>query len=42
VADSIAEGIERARAALASGDAKRKLEEFVATTRELAGEAVDA
>jgi anthranilate phosphoribosyltransferase len=42
VADSIAEGIERARAALASGDAKRKLEEFVATTRELAGEAVGA
>ena len=42
VADSIAEGIERARAALASGAAKRKLEEFVAITRELAGEAVDA
>ncbi len=42
VADSIAEGIERARAALASGEAKRKLEEFVATTRELAGEAVGA
>ncbi len=42
VADSIAEGIERARAALASGAAKRKLEEFVAITRELAGEAVGA
>ena len=42
VADSIAEGIERARAAQASGAAKRKLEEFVAITRELAGEAVGA
>jgi anthranilate phosphoribosyltransferase len=42
VADSIAEGIERARAALASGAVKRKLEEFVAITRELAGEAVGA
>ncbi|WP_396616635.1 anthranilate phosphoribosyltransferase [Lysobacter soli] len=42
VADSIAEGIERARAALASGAAKHKLEEFVETTRELAGEPVGA
>lgn len=42
VADSIAEGIERARAALATGAAKHKLEEFVATTRELAGEPVGA
>ncbi|MDR0183662.1 anthranilate phosphoribosyltransferase [Lysobacter arvi] len=42
VADSIAEGIERARSALASGAARRKLEEFVATTRELASQPVDA
>lgn len=42
VAESIAEGIERARAALASGAAKAKLEEFVATTRELAAAAVGA
>jgi anthranilate phosphoribosyltransferase len=42
VADSIAEGIERARAALASGAAKAKLGEFVATTRELATANVEA
>ena len=36
VADSIAEGIERARAALAAGAALAKLEEFVALTRRLA------
>ncbi|MCF7221343.1 anthranilate phosphoribosyltransferase [Marilutibacter chinensis] len=35
VADSIAEGIARAREAMASGAAKAKLEEFVALTREL-------
>jgi anthranilate phosphoribosyltransferase len=33
---SIAEGIERARAAIASGAAKKKLEHFVATTQKLA------
>lgn len=42
VADSIAEGIDRARAALASGAARDKLEQFVATTRELAGQPVGA
>ncbi|MGO4222746.1 anthranilate phosphoribosyltransferase [Lysobacter sp. TAF61] len=42
VADSIAEGIDRARAALASGAAHDKLEQFVATTRELAGQPVGA
>ena len=36
VAASIAEGIEQARQAVASGAAKRKLEQFVATTRKLA------
>jgi anthranilate phosphoribosyltransferase len=35
VATSIAEGIERARAAIASGAAKRKLEQFVALTQKL-------
>jgi anthranilate phosphoribosyltransferase len=35
VAPSIREGIERARASIASGAAMRKLEEFVATTRAL-------
>jgi len=35
VATSIAEGIERARAAVASGAAKRKLEQFVAVTQKL-------
>jgi anthranilate phosphoribosyltransferase len=33
VATSIADGIERARAAIASGAAKRKLDEFVAFTQ---------
>ncbi len=42
VADSIAEGIDRARAALASGAAHAKLEEFVTATRELAGQPVGA
>lgn len=42
VADSIAEGIERARAALASGAALAKLEEFVALTRRLAAAPVEA
>jgi anthranilate phosphoribosyltransferase len=36
VADSIKEGIERAREAIASGAAKRKLQDFVALTRKLA------
>jgi len=36
VARSIGDGIERARAALASGAARRKLESFVATTQKLA------
>lgn len=36
VASSIAEGIERAREVIASGAARRKLDEFVATTRRLA------
>jgi anthranilate phosphoribosyltransferase len=35
VASSIADGIERARAVVASGAAKRKLEEFVAVTQKL-------
>ena len=37
VADSIAEGIERAREAVASGAARRKLDQFVAVTRKLGG-----
>lgn len=36
VADSIAEGIDRARAAIASGAARAKLDEFVALTQRLA------
>ena len=36
VAGSIEEGIERARAAIASGAAKRKLDAFVAATQKLA------
>ncbi len=36
VAGSIGEGIERARTAIASGAAKRKLEQFVAATQKLA------
>jgi anthranilate phosphoribosyltransferase len=39
VAASIKEGIERAREAIASGGAKRKLEQFVAVTRKLAPKA---
>jgi anthranilate phosphoribosyltransferase len=38
-APSIADGVARARAALASGAARRKLDEFVATTRRLAEKA---
>ncbi|MFT3756558.1 MAG: anthranilate phosphoribosyltransferase [Pseudoxanthomonas sp.] len=37
VADSVADGIERAREAIASGKAMQKLHEFVAATRALAG-----
>ncbi len=37
VANDIAEGIERARTVLADGSARAKLDEFVATTRALAG-----
>ncbi|MEJ7670701.1 MAG: anthranilate phosphoribosyltransferase [Casimicrobiaceae bacterium] len=37
VAASIGEGIERAREAVASGAAKRKLEQFVTTTQKLGG-----
>jgi len=36
LAATIGEGIERARAAIASGAAKKKLEQFVATTQKLA------
>jgi anthranilate phosphoribosyltransferase len=36
VAQSIGDGIERARAAIASGGAKEKLQQFVATTQKLA------
>jgi anthranilate phosphoribosyltransferase len=39
VAASIKEGIERAREAIASGAAKRKLDAFVAVTRKLAPKA---
>jgi anthranilate phosphoribosyltransferase len=39
VAGSIADGIARARSAVASGAAQKKLEQFVATTRKLAGAA---
>jgi anthranilate phosphoribosyltransferase len=42
VADSIAEGIERARGVIASGAARARLDEFVATTRELAAETAGA
>ncbi len=37
VSDSIAGGIAQAREAIASGAARGKLEQFVATTREFAG-----
>jgi anthranilate phosphoribosyltransferase len=36
VADSIGEGIAQARSAIASGAARRKLDEFIATTQKLA------
>jgi anthranilate phosphoribosyltransferase len=36
VADSIADGIARARVAIASGEAKRKLDLFVTVTQKLA------
>ncbi|HEY1139739.1 MAG TPA: anthranilate phosphoribosyltransferase [Lysobacter sp.] len=39
VAESVADGIVRARDAIASGAARAKLDQFVATTRELAGAA---
>ena len=39
LAASIEDGIERAREAVQSGAARAKLDEFVATTRKLAGEA---
>ena len=35
IAESIAEGIDRARAAIASGAARRKLDQFVAATQKL-------
>jgi anthranilate phosphoribosyltransferase len=38
VVDSIPEGIERARDAIASGRAKQKLEQFVAVTQKLASQ----
>jgi anthranilate phosphoribosyltransferase len=38
VAEDIADGIDRARKAIASGAARAKLDEFVATTRELSGQ----
>jgi anthranilate phosphoribosyltransferase len=37
VADSIGEGIAQARSAIGSGAARRRLDEFVAATRRLAG-----
>src|SRR5436305_7128094 len=39
VADSIADGILRARSAIASGEAKRKLDQFVALTQKLSSKA---
>jgi len=38
VAEDIADGIDRARKAIASGAAKAKLDEFISTTRALAGQ----
>ncbi|MEG3194292.1 anthranilate phosphoribosyltransferase, partial [Lysobacter sp. D1-1-M9] len=38
VAEDIADGIDRARKAIASGAARARLDEFVAVTRELAGQ----
>ena len=37
VADSIADGLARARAVIADGRARERLQQFVATTRQLAG-----
>jgi anthranilate phosphoribosyltransferase len=37
VVEAIDEGVERARAAIASGAARAKLDDFVAATRGLAG-----
>jgi anthranilate phosphoribosyltransferase len=42
IASSIADGILRAREAIASGAAKRKLDAFVATTQKLATKTVQA
>ena len=42
VAEDIGDGIELARTAIASGAARAKLDEFVAVTRELAAEPVEA
>jgi anthranilate phosphoribosyltransferase len=39
ISDSVADGILRARAAIANGEAKRKLEQFVAMTQKLAPKA---
>jgi len=36
IAETLMNGIERARAAIASGDARRRLDRFVETTRSLA------
>src|SRR5690606_2507498 len=38
IAEDIGDGIDRARKAIASGAARAKLDQFVATTRELAGQ----
>ena len=38
MADDIADGIQRAREAMASGAARAKLEEFVAVTKRLAAQ----
>jgi anthranilate phosphoribosyltransferase len=37
VAESIGEGIEKARATLTSGQAREKLDQFVAATRRISG-----
>ncbi|MBS0319397.1 MAG: anthranilate phosphoribosyltransferase, partial [Proteobacteria bacterium] len=39
IADDIADGIARAREAIASGAARRKLDQFVATTQKLGAKA---
>ena len=41
IAESIADGVERARVAIASGDARAKLEHFIAMTQQLAGQPVE-